>query len=90
MICMKVYMNSVQAKDLLGKYICIGVFAMIMIHSVLNIGMVLAVLPVIGIPLPFISAGGTSTVSLYVAVGLVLSVYGHRGKKYHMFYTEKE
>ncbi len=90
MICMKVYMNSVQSKDLLGKYICIGVFAMIMIHSVLNVGMVLAVLPVIGIPLPFISAGGTSTVSLYVAVGLVLSVYGHRGRKYHMFYTEKE
>lgn len=90
LICMKVYMNSVQAKDLLGKYICIGVFAMIMIHSVLNIGMVLAVLPVIGIPLPFISAGGTSTVSLYLAMGLVLSVYGHRGKKYHMFYTEKD
>lgn len=90
MICVKIYMNSVQAKDLLGKYICIGVFAMIMIHSVLNIGMVLAVLPVIGIPLPFISAGGTSTVSLYVAIGLVLSVYGHRERKYHLFYTEKE
>lgn len=90
LICLKVYMNSVQAKDLLGKYICIGVFAMIMIHSVLNIGMVLAVMPVIGIPLPFISAGGTSTVSLYLAIGLVLSVYGHRGKKYHMFYTEKD
>ena len=90
MICMKIYMNSVQAKDLLGKYICIGVFSMVMIHAVLNIGMVLAVLPVIGIPLPFISAGGTSTVSLYVAMGLVLSVYGHRERKYHLFYTEKE
>lgn len=90
LICMKIYMNSVQAKDPLGKYICIGVFAMIMIHAVLNIGMVLAVLPVIGIPLPFISAGGTSTLSLYVAMGLVLSVYGHRERKYHMFYTEKD
>lgn len=90
LICMKIYFNSVQAKDLLGKYICIGVFAMIMIHSVLNIGMVLAVMPVIGIPLPFISAGGTSTVSLYVAIGLVMSVYGHRERKYHLFYTEKD
>ena len=90
LICVKVYMNSVQAKDPLGKYVCIGVFAMIMIHSVLNIGMVLAVFPVIGIPLPFVSAGGTSTVALYLAMGLVLSVYGHREKKYHMFYTEKD
>lgn len=90
LICVKIYMNSVQARDLLGKYICIGVFAMILVHSVLNIGMVLAVLPVIGIPLPFISAGGTSTVSLYVAMGLVMSVYAHRERKYHMFYTEKE
>ncbi len=89
-ICLKIYFNSVRAKDQLGQLICIGVFAMIMIHSILNIGMVLAVLPVIGIPLPFISAGGTSTVSLYVAMGLVLSVCGHREKKHHMFYTEKE
>lgn len=90
LICVKIYMSSLQAKDKLGQLICIGVFTMILIHAVLNIGMVLAVMPVIGIPLPFISAGGTSTVSLYVAVGLVLSVYGHRSRKYHMFYTEKE
>lgn len=90
LICMKVYMNSVQAKNKMGQLICVGVFAMLLVHCVLNIGMVLAVMPVIGIPLPFISAGGTSTVALYVAMGLVLSVYGHREKKYHMFYTEKE
>lgn len=90
LICMKVYMNSVQAKNKMGQLICVGVFAMLLVHCVLNIGMVLAVLPVIGIPLPFISAGGTSTVALYIAMGLVLSVYGHREKKYHMFYTEKE
>lgn len=89
-ICMKIYMDSIQAKDKLGQLICIGVFSMILIHAVLNIGMVLAVMPVIGIPLPFISAGGTSTVSLYVAMGLVLSVYSHRSRKYHLFYTEKE
>ena len=90
LICMKVYMNSVQAKNQMGQIICIGVFAMLLVHSVLNIGMVLAVLPVIGIPLPFISAGGTSTVALYIAMGLVLSVHGHREKKYHMFYKEKD
>ncbi len=90
LICMKVYMNSTQAKDKMAQLICVGVFSMILIHSVFNIGMVLAVFPVIGVPLPFISAGGTSTVALYVAMGLVLSVYGHRERKYHMFYTEKD
>lgn len=90
LICMKVYMNSVQTKNKMGQLVCVGVFAMILIHCVLNIGMVLAVMPVIGIPLPFISAGGTSTVALYISMGLVLSVYGHREKKYHMFYTEKD
>ena len=82
--------KAYQAKNKMGQLICIGVFAMILIHCILNIGMVLAVMPVIGIPLPFISAGGTSTVALYVSMGLVLSVYGHREKKYHMFYTEKD
>lgn len=89
-ICLKTYSNALSAKDNLGKYICTGVFAMILCHMIINIGMVLTVMPVIGIPLPFISAGGTSTVALYAAIGLVLSVYGHREKKYHMFYTEKD
>ena len=89
-ICVKVYANSVTARDNLGKYICVGVFAMILFHMIINIGMVLTIMPTIGIPLPFISAGGTSTVALYAAIGLVLSVYGHRERKYHMFYTEKE
>lgn len=88
-ICFKVFANSFLAKDKLGKYICLGVFAMIFFHFAINLGMVLVLVPVIGIPLPFISAGGTSTVSLYCAIGLVLSVYGHRNKTYHMFYTEK-
>ena len=89
-VCLKVYANSVSARDNLGKYICVGVFSMILFHMIINVGMVLAVMPVIGIPLPFISAGGTSTVALYASVGLVLSVYAHRERKYHMFYTEKE
>lgn len=89
-IVMKIFMNSVTAKDKLGKYICIGVFSMVLFHIAINIGMVLVVLPVIGIPLPFISAGGTSTLSLYISIGLVLSVYGHRERQYHLFYTEKE
>ncbi len=61
-----------------GTYICAGLFSMMLVHIVINIGMCTSVLPVIGITLPFFSAGGTSLVCLYLGVGLALSVYTHR------------
>ena len=88
-LCLKFLSVASSSKDNLGRLICIGVFAVFFSHSVINIGMDLGVLPVIGIPLPLISAGGTSVISLYAAVGLVMSVYSHRRKEEHMFYTEK-
>lgn len=89
-ISIKVLSVSSASKDPLGKYICVGVFAMILFHTVINVGMVLGVMPVVGIPLPFISAGGTSVLSMFLGIGLVLSVYGHRDTKYHLFYSEKD
>ncbi len=85
-ICLKIVVDSRIAKDNLGKYICIGVFSMIFIHCVLNIGMVLGVMPVIGVPLPFVSHGGTSLASMFVCIGLVMSVYSHSEKNYRVFY----
>jgi rod shape determining protein RodA len=69
-----------HALDDLGKFICVGVFAMMAIQIIINIGMCLGVLPVIGVTLPFLSAGGTSTGTLYLGIGVVLSVYMHSGK----------
>lgn len=85
-LCMKCVANSRISKDPLGKYLCVGVFALIFSHCVMNIGMVLGIMPVIGIPLPFISQGGTSLISMYAAVGLAMSVYSHSEKKYRVFY----
>jgi len=90
LICVKILSVMSLARDLQGRLICAGVFAMFFTHSVLNVGMATAVLPVIGVPLPLISSGGTSTLSLYLAVGLVLSVRMYKDKQYHMFYTEKD
>lgn len=64
-----------------GKFICVGVFAMIFTQAVINIGMCTSILPVIGVTLPFFSAGGTSLVALFLAVGLVLNVYMHRNSR---------
>lgn len=90
LLCLRILSDASAAREPLGRFICLGVFAMFLCHSVVNIGMVLAVFPVIGIPLPLLSAGGTSVLSLYVSVGLVLSVYGHRRRAHHLFYEEPE
>ena len=79
-LCIRILHNALHALDDLGKYICVGVFAMMAIQIIINIGMCLGVLPVIGVTLPFLSAGGTSTGTLYLGIGVVLSVYMHSGK----------
>ncbi len=89
-VCLKIIYNSCKAKDDLGKNICIGVFAMLFAHCFMNIGMVLKVMPVIGIPLPFLSAGGTAVIGMYTALGLVMSVYSHSEVKYRMFARRTE
>lgn len=64
-----------------GKLICIGIFSMIAAQTVINVGMCVSLLPVIGVTLPFFSAGGTSLLCLYLGVGLVLNVYKHRNSR---------
>lgn len=64
-----------------GKIMCIGFFGMLLAQIIMNVGMCIAVLPVIGVTLPFFSAGGTSLICMYLGVGLVLSVYKHRNTR---------
>lgn len=64
-----------------GKIICVGFFGMMLAQIIINIGMCVALLPVIGVTLPFFSAGGTSLICMYLGVGLVLSVYKHRNDR---------
>lgn len=57
-----------------GRYICLGVAAMLIFHTFENIGMCIGLMPVTGIPLPFISYGGTSLITNMIAIGIVLSI----------------
>lgn len=66
---------STISRDTNGTYLCIGVFAMLMFQMAENIGMSLGMLPIIGITLPFFSAGGSSMITVFAAIGLVISVY---------------
>ena len=83
-LCVRILMVARMSKDVAGMLICSGVFAMLFFQIVVNIGMVLCILPVVGVTLPFFSAGGTSAVVSYMAIGLVLSVY-RKNKKTLMF-----
>lgn len=65
---------SRYAKDKFGAYVVIGLMAMFLFHFVENIGMNLRMLPVTGIPLPFISYGGTYMIVCYIAVGIIVSI----------------
>ena len=70
-----------KAKDTAGKMICCGFAALVGFQSLVNIGVASGVLPNTGLPLPFVSYGLTSLLSLYIGVGLVLNV-GLQPKKY--------
>ena len=63
-----------DAKDLFGSYLAAGVFFYFFWQILINMGMVLGLMPVVGIPLPFISYGGSATLMNFCLVGLVLNV----------------
>ena len=65
---------SRRAKSPMSAYIAVGFAGMLMVQTVLNIGMCLYVLPVIGLTLPFISYGGSSTLTLFIAMGIVSGI----------------
>lgn len=66
------------SKDLLGTYICAGVFTMVLWQVFQNVGMTLGITPVTGLPMPFISYGGSSLVVYCAMFGLVQSVHMRR------------
>ena len=80
-IVIKTFLTGARSEDLLGTFICAGIGGALMAQIAVNVGMNLRVLPVIGVTLPFYSAGGSSVMMLYICVGLVLSVYIHNTKK---------
>jgi rod shape determining protein RodA len=65
---------SIRAADPFGSYVILGIMAMMAFHIIENIGMVIGLLPVTGIPLPFISYGGSNLLTNMMGLGIVLSI----------------
>jgi len=71
---------SYLSKDPFGTYVAAGVAAMFAIQMFVNVGMVIGIMPITGIPLPFVSYGGTATLANFIGVGLLLNVHMRRFK----------
>ncbi|MBG9587315.1 FtsW/RodA/SpoVE family cell cycle protein [Cytobacillus firmus] len=78
--------TGLETTDPFNTYICVGVISMITFHVFQNIGMTIQVLPITGIPLPFISYGGSSLMGNMMAMGLIFSIRYHH--KNYMFSTD--
>lgn len=70
-----------KSKKTATSLMCYGIASMIASQVIINIGMCLKILPVVGITLPFFSAGGSSNVCIYIAIGLILSIYRYDKEK---------
>ncbi len=74
LLLMQIVQNAQTAPDRAGMLICMGVCALILFHVLVNVGMVVGRMPVTGIPLPLMSAGGSNTMSIFIMLGLVNNV----------------
>jgi rod shape determining protein RodA len=62
------------ARDMTGTLICVGVLSGLVWHMFENVGMTMGIMPITGIPLPFVSYGGSSLITSFACVGLVVNV----------------
>ena len=65
---------AIRSKEKFGTFLAFGILAMIFWHLVVNVGMVLGLMPVVGVPLPLISYGGSSAVTTLTSIGLLLNI----------------
>jgi rod shape determining protein RodA len=78
LVMWRTWRAAVTAKDQFGTLVCVGILAMLVFQVFENVGMTMGITPIAGIPLPFMSYGGSSIIAAFAAVGLVLNVQMRR------------
>ena len=78
---LKIIYISMTADDYYGSVVVIGIFGMWFAHYVENIGMTMGLTPITGIPLPFVSYGGSSMLTSTISLGLILAISARRNKR---------
>jgi rod shape determining protein RodA len=74
----RIWRTASRARDQFGRLLCVGVLAMFAFQTFESVGMTTGIMPVTGIPLPLMSYGGSTTLSSFAALGLVLNVHMRR------------
>jgi len=74
LVALRLLKAAREAKDRVGTMICAGVLALFWFHVTINMGMALGILPIAGIPLPFVSAGGSSLISSFAGMGICMNI----------------
>ena len=83
MITKAIYVAKTARNDL-GSYIAIGIAGIFLFHMVENIGMTMGLLPITGVPLPFVSYGGSSMITNFMCIAMLLNISGRRQKTIFM------
>jgi rod shape determining protein RodA len=78
LMAVRIWRTAQIASDRLGTLICIGVLSMLVFQVFQNVGMTMGIMPITGIPLPFMSYGGSATLASWIGIGLVLNVHMRR------------
>lgn len=70
------------ARDRFGFLLAVGIVAMLTFHIVINIGMTIGIMPITGIPLPFMSYGGSAILTMFAAIGVLLNIYSQKDREF--------
>ncbi|HWE66976.1 MAG TPA: rod shape-determining protein RodA [Acidimicrobiales bacterium] len=77
-VAWRIQRAATASRDVFGRLVCTGLFAFLAFSVFQNAGMTMGIMPITGIPLPFVSYGGTAVLCFFIAVGLAISVGAHR------------
>jgi len=88
-IVIRIYYNGSKANNRFGFLMCVGIGSMIMVQTLINVGMCVGIMPVIGLTLPFFSYGGTSVITMLTALGFT-SGFASRQKPSWLRFGEEE
>ena len=73
-LILKIFQIASESRDKVGAYLCLGALSIIFWHTIININMTIGLLPIVGVPLPILSYGGSNTITIFIVLGLVSSV----------------
>jgi len=74
LLILKIFQIASESRDKVGTYLCLGAVSIIFWHTIVNISMAIGLLPIVGVPLPILSYGGSNTITIFIILGLVSSV----------------